>query len=146
MMGRRSRCGVIDREQGGGLHISTFGGDMSAQSYRDLIVWRKAMDLAKESYTLTKRFPPSEVRGLTSQVQRAAVSVPSNIAEGNGRLRPGAYVNHLCIARGSLHELESDLTLAAELGYVSQDEVRPAMLLCDEVSRMLTMLSRSLKP
>jgi four helix bundle protein len=117
---------------------------MSAQSYRDLIVWRKAIELAKETYVLTKRFPSAEQRGLSSQLQRAAVSVPSNIAEGNGRMRPKAYVNHLCIARGSLMELESDLQLAIEIGYVTRESAERALGLCDDVSRLLTMLGRSL--
>ena len=118
---------------------------MSVHSYRDLRVWRKAIDLALETYAVTRRFPASENRCLTLQMRRAAVSVPSNIAEGNGRLRTGAYLIHLCIARGSLMELESDLLLATRLRYVDSTGASRALPLCDEVSRMLTMLSRSLR-
>ena len=103
------------------------------------------MALAVESYRLTRSFPADEARGLTAQVRRAAASVPANIAEGNGRLRTGAYANHLCIARGSLHELESHLTLATCLGYVTSDDARRATVLCDEVSRMLTVLTRAIR-
>lgn len=118
---------------------------MPIQSYRDLLVWQKSIDLAVETYALTDGFPTSEWRGLTPQMRRAAVSVPSNIAEGNGRLRIGAYLNHLCIGRGSLMELESDVLLGIRLGYLTPPAAKPALLLCDEVSRMLTKLSRALR-
>jgi len=80
---------------------------MTVRSYRDLIVWQKAMDLVVQCYNLTKNFPNSELYGLTSQLRRAAVSIPSNIAEGHGRSSTKAYVNHLMIAHGSLMELET---------------------------------------
>ena len=119
---------------------------MGVQSYRDLLVWQKAIELVKEIYLLTKRLPVEETRGLVPQMRRASISVPSNIAEGNGRLRPGPYLNHLCIARGSLMEVESDVRLCTVLGYLPDDAAGRALLLCDEVSRLLTTLSRSLRP
>lgn len=103
------------------------------------------MALAIESYRLARSFPAHEDYGLTSQVRRAAVSVPANIAEGNGRLQARAYVNHLWIARGSLQELQSDLLLAIKLGYLQPAVAAKAMGLCEEVSRMLTALTRSIR-
>jgi four helix bundle protein len=80
------------------------GVSKDVRSYRDLIVWQKAMDLVVESYRLSRLLPKSEVYGLGSQLQRAAVSVPANIAEGQGREHLGEYVHHLSIANGSLME------------------------------------------
>jgi len=80
---------------------------MPVQTYRDLNAWKKAMDLVEGTYALTKSFPGTERFGLTSQIQRAVVSIPANIAEGNARKHRGDYVHHLSIARGSLAELET---------------------------------------
>ena len=87
-------------------------------SYRELVVWQKAKSLAVHIYSATERFPRTEAYGLTSQARRAAISVVSNIAEGQGRLTPNEFLHFLGIARGSLHELEAQLTIALDLDYL----------------------------
>src|ERR1700722_13943641 len=95
------------------------------QSYKELLVWQVAMGLVADVYRITRRFPREEVYGLTSQIQRSAVSVPSNIAEGQGRATRGEFIQFLGHSRGSLFELETQLTIAGELGYLeSQDQAR----------------------
>jgi four helix bundle protein len=113
--------------------------------YRDLRIWQVAMDLVVESYRLTDLLPPQERFGLIAQIRRAAISVPTNIAEGYGRLRRGEYLNHLSIARGSLMELQTLFAIAERLGYVAATELGKSVELCDFVSRMLTRLRRSLQ-
>ena len=113
----------------------------STRAYRDLIVWRKAMELVSTAYGLSGRFPREEQYGLTSQVQRAAVSVPANIAEGQGREAPKAFANHLGIARGSLAELDTLLLVAVRLGYVAETVSGQII----EVRRLLRGLIRSLE-
>ena len=114
------------------------------RSFRDLDVWNKAMDLVVEVYALTRGFPHDERYGLTSQARRAALSVASNIAEGNGRSYRREYVHHVSIARGSLSELMTCLEIAQRLGYISPDVFRPLVGRLEEVSRMLLMLMRAL--
>lgn len=114
------------------------------ESHRDLIVWQKAMDLAVEVYRLAAKFPPTETYRLVSQVTRAAASVPANIAEGHARGTSRDYSNFLSIAKGSLMETETFLTLAVRLGYLSQEEAGPALGLITEISKMLTVLRRRL--
>ena len=92
-------------------------------SYRDLVVWQKSMRLVADVYRLTPTFPDSERFGLTSQLQRAAVSIPSNIAEGQGRLATKEFRQFLGIARGSLKELETQLLISIDLGYAEATEV-----------------------
>src|SRR5690242_1163440 len=118
---------------------------MKVQSYRDLLVWQKAMELVVECYKFVSSLPKNETYGLISQVQRAAVSIPANIAEGHGRDHLGDYLRHLSIANGSLKELETHLLLAVELGYVSRDQINPVMNMAAEVGRMLTGLTRKLR-
>ncbi len=118
---------------------------MSAQHYRDLIVWQKAMSLAKLCYQVTKVFPKEEVFGLTSQIRRAAASIPANIAEGNGRAHTKEYLNHLSIARGSLAELETHLILSKEVELLKEAECQKCLALADEISRMLSALRRALE-
>jgi len=89
-----------------------------ARSYRDLFVWRQARALVVEVYRSTEQFPKTEIYGLTSQIRRAAVSVVSNIAEGQGRLTPGEFVHFLGQARGSLLELDAQLLIASDLSYL----------------------------
>jgi four helix bundle protein len=113
--------------------------------YKDLVAWRKAMDLVVEVYRLTNGFPECERFGLTNQIRRAAVSVPSNIAEGQGRGMQKAFLLHLRIARGSLQELETQLLIASRLGYSTAEEISFVLALADEVSRVLSGLLRSLK-
>lgn len=114
------------------------------QSYRDLRVWQKGMDLVALVYRITRKYPPSETYGLTAQTRRAAVSVPANIAEGHGRRHLGDYLHHISVANGSLKELETHLFIGVRLGYVKQTEIEFALSLCEEVGRMLTMLRQRL--
>ena len=115
------------------------------RGYKDLVVWQKAMDLVVAVYKLTKSFPTTELYGLTSQMQRAVVSIPSNIAEGQALKQTQAYVRHLAIASGSLAELETQLEIANCLGYLSL-ESRLVFEQAGEVGRMLVGLRRSLHP
>jgi four helix bundle protein len=114
------------------------------KSYRDLEVWQKAMDLVVECYRITNKFPRSELYGLTSQLRRAAVSVPSNIAEGRERQHTKEFVQHLAIAYGSLAELETHLQIAQRLNYLDSRQVRQVLEKTSEVGRMLNGLRRSL--
>jgi four helix bundle protein len=114
-------------------------------SYRDLDVWQKSMMLAVSVYALTAEFPKHEVYGLRAQMRRAAVSVPANLAEGRGRFTRGEFAHHAAIARGSLMELDTYLEIAVQLGYLQVQSVEPAQQMADEISRMLTMLIRSLR-
>ncbi len=118
---------------------------MTIQTYRDLVVWQKSMDLVVESYHLSKLFPRDEQFGLTSQLRRAVVSVPANIAEGHGRLHRADFVRYLSIARGSLTEAETHLGVARRLGYLSEDRINEVWALFQEVGRLLSGLIRSLE-
>jgi len=118
---------------------------MPASSYRDLIVWRTGMKLAKEVYRLTIPFPRQETYGLTSQLRRAAVSVPANIAEGHARGTPKEFLQFIRITRGSLAELETLLTLTQELDYIPPNSLAALLETCDEVGRMLTGLRHSIQ-
>ncbi|WP_348649697.1 four helix bundle protein [Rhizobium sp. BK602] len=111
-------------------------------SYQDLTVWQRAMDLAVECYALTKEFPKEEIYGLVSQIRRASVSIAANIAEGYGREATGAYVHHLKIAQGSLKELETHLILSTRVGVVASEKIKLAMSMNDEIGRMLRSLIR----
>jgi four helix bundle protein len=115
------------------------------QSYQDLIVWQKAIDLVVESYRLTRRLPAAERFGLVPQIQRAAVSVAANIAEGHGRHHRDDYRQFLSIARGSLKELETHFVIVERLGFLTAADLRRARSLSDEVSRMLSALQRRLR-
>lgn len=110
--------------------------------YKDLVVWQKAMGLVTQVYDVTRAFPREEVYGLTSQIRRAAVSVPSNIAEGQARLNTGEFRQFLGIARASLAELETQLLIAGNLGYLP--DATALLDLIGEVSRMLSGLIASL--
>jgi len=118
---------------------------MGATGYRGLQVWQKAMDLLVASYELACKLPSYERYALTSQLRRAAVSVPANIAEGNGRAHRGDYVHHISIARGSLLELETYIEIASRLNYATEEELIEIRDLVDHVSRMLNRLTISLK-
>jgi four helix bundle protein len=115
------------------------------KSYRDLIVWQKSMDLVVVSYEVAKRLPHHENFGLISQIQRAAVSIPANIAEGHGRRHRGDYVHHLSMARGSLLELETHLLISVRLAYVHSEDIRTILGLTDEVGRMISGLIQRLR-
>lgn len=112
--------------------------------YRDLVVWQKAMDLVVEIYRLCQSFPAAERYALVSQMQRAAVSIPSNIAEGHARKSTGAFVNHLSIAAGSLAELETQIMLAERLGFCTGETSLSLLASTDEIGRMLSGLKTSL--
>ncbi len=116
----------------------------SIQSHRDLVVWQKAMDLAVMVYRLTQRFPKNETYGLASQLTRAVASVPANIAEGSARGSRKDYANFLAIAKGSLMEAETFLTLAVRLEYLREADAQPALALMVEISKMLTALRAKL--
>ena len=107
-------------------------------SYRDLIVWQKAMELVKDTYLLTKIFPKEEFYGLTSQIRRCAISIPSNIAEGRGRNSDKEFVRFLQISLGSLYELQTQLELSLELGYVSN--IDNLLNLSIEIEKMINTL------
>jgi four helix bundle protein len=116
-----------------------------AQHYKDLIAWQKAMDLVTAIYTLTDRFPKREVYSLTDQIRRAAVSVPSNIAEGQAHFNPREFLHFLRHARGSLAELETQILIARRLRYCNQNDEVPILQQVDELSRILSGLVNSLK-
>jgi four helix bundle protein len=118
---------------------------MRVASHRDLLVWQKAMDLVTACYRITAGFPKTEQYGLTSQLQRAAVSVPANIAEGKGRATTGAYLQHLSIAAGSLAELDTHLGVAQRLAYINEAQLTAITAQLEEVGRMLTGLRKSLE-
>ncbi len=102
--------------------------------YKDLLAWQRAMELCEQVYRLTDRFPGREIFGLTAQLRKSAVSVPSNIAEGQGRLTWGERRQFLSQARGSLFEVETQLIIAKRVGYVSADELFESL---DEARRVL---------
>jgi four helix bundle protein len=108
-----------------------------AKSYRELLVWQKGIQLSVLVYRLSEQFPREESYGLTSQMRRAAVSIPSNIAEGAGRLNTGEYKQYLGVARGSSFELQTQLTIARQLGFGDTEQVGEAEATCDEIGRML---------
>jgi four helix bundle protein len=114
------------------------------RSYKDLVVWQKAMDLVTSTHRATARFPKDELFGLTSQARRAAVSIPSNIAEGQGRLSENEFRHFLGLARGSLMELEMQLQVSENLGYLPKEEVAGLLQSCGEVGRVLNGLIASI--
>jgi four helix bundle protein len=115
------------------------------RDYRDLTVWQRAMELVVECYSAARRFPRFEVYALSQQLQRAAVSVPSNIAEGNGRASLGDYLRHLSLANGSLMELETHVWVAHRLNYLSDGQKDQLLSLSREVGRMLGSLTVRLR-
>jgi four helix bundle protein len=110
---------------------------MSINSHKDLIVWQKSIKLCKTIYEITKSFPKEEVYGLTSQMRRSAVSIPSNIAEGRSRGTRKDFAQFLRIALGSASELETQIEIARELSYLNEQNVREINSLLDEVSKMI---------
>ena len=115
------------------------------ESYKDLTAWQRAMTLAAECYRLTATFPAQERYGLTAQIRRCAVSIPSNLAEGHNRRSRQAFANHVGIALGSQAELETQIVLAVELEFASRAAAGPVLELAAEVGRMLHGLIRSLE-
>ena len=119
--------------------------DPSINSYRDLRVWQDAKTLAESCYRLTHHFPRDELFGLTSQIRRAAASVPANIAEGHGRENTGSFVQYLRISQGSLKELETHLLLAERVGILPVPDLQPVLAQCESLGKMLRALIRSLQ-
>ena len=117
---------------------------MVIRSYRELEVWQKAMDLVVPCYQVAEKFPKGEMYGLVVQLQRAVVSVPANIAEGQGRNHTREFINHLSIAYGPLMEVETHLQIAARLSYISQQDLDKVLLQTNEIGRMLNGLMQSL--
>jgi len=114
-------------------------------TYRDLVAWKKAIELVTEIYKATAGFPKDELYGLTSQLRRAAVSVPSNIAEGQGRLTKGEFQQFLGHARGSLLEVETQIIIALNLTYLNQDQANRLLSLAAELGRILNGLLSSIR-
>ena len=114
-------------------------------SYEHLVVWQKAMDLVDEVYGVTECWPRSELVGMTGQVRRAVVSIPGNVAEGQGRTGPREFLHHLSIAYGSLCEVETLLKIARRRGFIDNETLGRTLDLATEVSRLLKGLIRSLR-
>ena len=110
------------------------------ESYRELIVWQKSMDLVECVYGLAKLLPDNERFMLSAQLCRAAVSIPSNIAEGYGRSATKEYIRFLKIARGSNYEVETQLLICVRLHYLSENDIKKALSICGELSKMLSSL------
>jgi four helix bundle protein len=119
--------------------------DLVSHLYRDLIAWQKAKTLTVLVYRLTRTFPREEVYGLTAQMRRAAVSVISNIAEGQGKTTKGEFVLYLGHARGSLHELQSQAEVAAELQYISPEDLKRFEEVASHVQALLNRLILSMQ-
>ena len=118
---------------------------MAWTNYTELLVWQKAMDLTDEIYSLTKLLPSEELYGLSSQMRRAVVSIPSNIAEGHARMQDKDFRRYLLIAKGSNAEIETQLRICVRQQYYHNEQVEKALALCDEISRMLTSMITGLE-
>ncbi|HEY0997939.1 MAG TPA: four helix bundle protein [Gemmatimonadaceae bacterium] len=116
------------------------------RSYRDLAVWRRAVNACIVVYRMTSNFPPEERFGITSQLRRAAVSIPSNIAEGHERNGRKEFLAHVHVARGELAEVETQLTIARALGYAGEAQLASVMDEYSRIGRMLTRLAQRLRP
>jgi four helix bundle protein len=114
------------------------------KSHQDLVVWQKSILLVKLVYQLTRSFPADEKSGLVSQMRRAAVSIPSNLAEGHAGNTTGEFIQFISHAEGSLAELETQMILVVELGLCSATDVQPVLALTEEVQKMANALRRSL--
>jgi four helix bundle protein len=114
------------------------------RSYQDLRVWQQGMELMVLAYKVARRLPKEETYGLANQIRRAAVSIPSNVAEGHGREHLGDYLRHLSIANGSLKELETEILATERLGYVKEPDIARALEVAADVGRMLAGLKGSL--
>lgn len=119
---------------------------MKTRCFRDLQVWQRSMELARNVYALTNNFPRSETFGLTSQIRRAAVSVPSNIAEGRGRLTDKSFAVFLAQARGSLYELETQIELAASLGFADAQQAHSLISEAAQIGAMIQSLLAGMRP
>jgi four helix bundle protein len=117
----------------------------TARSYRDLVVWQKGIALVEDIYRLSSKFPAEEKFGLVSQMRRAAVSVPSNIAEGQARNTTSQFIHFISTAEGSLAELDTQLVIAIELDFCTSSDAQDAFSMIEEEQRMLNALRRSLE-
>ena len=115
------------------------------RSYRDLIVWQRSMTLVRKIYSSTRSFPKEEMYGITSQIRRAGVSIPANIAEGQARNTKGEFLQFIGIARGSLAELVTLLEISRDLSYLTSQDAEELLSGCGEVGRLLTGFKRSLE-
>jgi four helix bundle protein len=115
------------------------------ESYRDLIVWQRAISLATKCYEITSTYPREEVYGLIAQTRRSAVSIAANIAEGHGRESTGAFIQFLRNAQGSLKELETHLIVAMNVKIAGEEQAQPLFRDCEEIGKMLRGLIRSLQ-
>lgn len=115
------------------------------KSYQDLLVWQRSMGLVESIYRITSQLSENERFGLISQMRRAAVSAPSNIAEGFGRQARGEYRHHLSIARGSLLELETHIIICQRIGFLKTDVTNPLLSEITEISKMLATLTSKLR-
>lgn len=120
-------------------------GQKTVKSYKDLLVWQKGVSLVKHVYQLTRRFPDEEKFGLVSQMRRAAVSIPSNIAEGQCRHTRGEFVQFISHSEGSVAELETQITLSIELGFCTAEDAQASLQLATDLSKMLDSLRRRLE-
>ncbi len=116
---------------------------MKVKNYRDLVAWQKAMDSIEDVYKASKSFPREELYSLTNQVRRAAVSIASNIAEGQGRQTTADFLRHLSIAYGSLREVETQILIASRLGYSNQTTCDRGLQQAGDVGRLLNGLTKS---
>ena len=114
------------------------------RNYRDLLAWQRAMDLVDAVYQATRRFPPEERFGLTSQLRRAAVSIPSNIAEGQGRRTTPDFVRFLSIAHGTVREVETQVMIACRQSYLTTEQQEALLSLCAETGRLIQGLLNKL--
>jgi four helix bundle protein len=119
---------------------------MAVRHFRELIAWQKSMDLVESIYRSTEAFPSHERFGLTNQLRRAAVSIPSNIAEGQGRSSTKDFLHFLSISRSSLQEVQTQVELAVRLGYLGNQASQNLFESAEEVARILNGLCRSLLP
>jgi four helix bundle protein len=115
------------------------------RSHKELIVWQKAMDLVVEIYRVTETYPQREMYALASQMRRASVSIPSNIAEGRSRTTRKDFVHFVRIAYGSVSELETQILISKQLGFIKEKEMKTTILLVEEVSRMLHAMIKKLE-
>ena len=115
------------------------------KNYRDLVVWQKAMDLTTMLYQIVRKLPKEETYALSDQMRRAAISIPSNIAEGFGRNSTKEYTHFLYITKGSVCELETQLMLCVRIEYLTEIEIQPIMILLEEIGKMITTITKNLK-
>ncbi len=114
------------------------------KSYKDLIVWQKAMDMTESLYRIVKKLPKEETYALSDQMRRAAISIPSNIAEGFGRNSMKEYLQFLYIANGSVCELETQLMLCVRVNYLKENEIQPIMSLLSEIGKIIMTITKKL--